>query len=321
MAFIPILAKGLLSFVPGTRGLFSRHSGGSCSARYCYSVWLRHLCKASELGLLAGGVPRIVAEIGPGDSLGMGVAALMSGCEAYRAFDVVRSSNAFENVRIFDELAELFQMQANIPDDIEFPNVSPRLSSYIFPSEILPKARLQVLLNQQRLKAIRGALEEMTPEGKQSELISYTVPWSTLLEQEELCVDMIFSQAVMEHVEDLSGSYSTMFRWLKPGGFISHQIDFKCHNTANRWNGHWAYSKFMWACVKGRRPFLINRAPLSTHLALVKQSGFEIIHSCTRENGSGITRKELARDFADISDEDFITSGVFLQARKLVRTT
>ena len=166
MAFIRTLAKGLLSFVPGTRGLFSRQSRGTCSARYCYSVCLRHLCMADEHGLLGEGVPRVVAEIGPGGSLGTGIAALMSGCETYRAFDVVRSASTSENLRVFDELSELFQMQADIPDNIEFPKVSPRLSSYVFPNRILPKDRRQMLLSQRRLKAIRNALKEMSPEGK-----------------------------------------------------------------------------------------------------------------------------------------------------------
>ena len=37
------LAVGMATYVPGLRHLTGRKTGGSVSARYCYSVWLRHL--------------------------------------------------------------------------------------------------------------------------------------------------------------------------------------------------------------------------------------------------------------------------------------
>ncbi len=277
MSVIPIL-KGLISLVPGTQFLFLRRSCNSDNARYCYSVWLRHLVTADKQGL-TDGPPAVVAELGPGDSLGTGIAALVSGCSAYHAFDAVRHASTEGNLRVFDELVSLFQEQEDIPDENEFPDIGPRLESYAFPVEVLTRSRLQSALEPRRLECIREAIEGMTAEGKQSELMSYVTPWSTMDHRQESSVDMVLSQAVMEHVEDLEDSYHAMFRWLKPRGFISHEIDFKCHNTASKWNGHWAYSKLLWACVKGRRRFLINRSLLSTHLALVKQSGFEIIHS------------------------------------------
>ena len=57
-------------------------TGGTESARYCYSVWLRHLCLAQSADPRLG-VPRVVAELGPGDSIGIGLAALLSGVEKY----------------------------------------------------------------------------------------------------------------------------------------------------------------------------------------------------------------------------------------------
>ncbi|RJP62040.1 MAG: hypothetical protein C4541_00460 [Candidatus Auribacter fodinae] len=57
---------------------------------------------------------------------------------------------------------------------------------------------------------------------------------------------MIFSQAVLEHIDNLPEAYESMRLWLKPDGFMSHQIDFKCHGTAEEWNRHWAYSQSEW---------------------------------------------------------------------------
>ena len=77
---------GLATYVPGYEYL--EPTGGTSSARYCYSVWLRHLVMAYDSGLLQR-PPATVAELGPGDSIGIGLAALLSGARKYHALDVV----------------------------------------------------------------------------------------------------------------------------------------------------------------------------------------------------------------------------------------
>jgi len=62
--------------------------GTGSPARYYYSVYLRHLVIAAANGLSPDF--RVVAEIGPGESLGVGMAALLSGVRRYCAFDVVK---------------------------------------------------------------------------------------------------------------------------------------------------------------------------------------------------------------------------------------
>lgn len=65
---LPLLG-GLLSFTPLYGRLFPRRgSGGKSCAHYCYSVWLRHLERLYDCGM--GSVPRRIAELGPGESLG-----------------------------------------------------------------------------------------------------------------------------------------------------------------------------------------------------------------------------------------------------------
>ena len=78
---------GLLTYIPPIDKRLTNTTGGTSSARYCYSVWLRHLIRAGETGLSTQ--PKVVAELGPGDSLGIGLAALVSGSSLYYALDIV----------------------------------------------------------------------------------------------------------------------------------------------------------------------------------------------------------------------------------------
>ena len=79
------LIPGVASLPPVKRILMNKAkgTGGSISASYCYSVWLRHLVTTAGCGLNCN--PRTVAELGPGDSLGVGLAALLSGAEKCRS--------------------------------------------------------------------------------------------------------------------------------------------------------------------------------------------------------------------------------------------
>jgi hypothetical protein len=304
------LVYGLATNLPWVQGLRNQSLGGSVSARYCYSVWLRHIVMANLQGLNTQ--PRIVAELGPGLSLGMGLAALISGSEKYLAFDVVDYSDLSLNLSVFDELVVLFKERAPIPDAAEFSRVKPFLKDYQFPSHIYGDAGLELALAPERLEKIRQALQGNDPE----QLIVYKVPWYEANLIEENSVDMIFSQAVLEHVDDLDNTYPSMTAWLKPGAFMSHQIDFKCHGTATTWNGHWRHSNIVWSLIRGKRPYLLNRAPKSTHITLMKKNGLTVLQEDNVEMPSTFKQNKLAKRFREMSDEDLTCSGVFVIAQK-----
>src|SRR5262245_35644000 len=99
------LLSGLATYLPGYDLAGMRR--GTTTAEYCYSVWLRHLLRARAVGV-ARDVPHTVAELGPGDSIGIGLAALLCGAEKYYALDVVRYSDLRTNLAIFDRLVQLF---------------------------------------------------------------------------------------------------------------------------------------------------------------------------------------------------------------------
>jgi SAM-dependent methyltransferase len=258
-----------------------------------------------------------VAELGPGDSLGIGLAALLTGSRRYYAFDVVESANLSQNLSILDDLLRLFSRSSAIPHSgIRFSEVKPHLESYDFPNSILTQERLSDAQSPERLQAIREQLSGQ-PQSETSGLkIRYMVPWHDRYDLAPESVDLVYSQAVLEHVDRLEDSYQAMSRWLKPGGLMSHQIDFRSHGTAKHWNGHWAYPDAIWKLIRGKRPYLISRQPLSAHLDAMRGAGFEIIAVQRFARNDGLPREALARRFSELSEKDLETAGAFVQARK-----
>lgn len=310
LTFIP----GVLA-IPGVRGVLRRRSlgtGGTSSARYCYSVWLRHLQLAARAGVNTQ--PAVVAELGPGDSVGIGLAALLSGAERYLAFDLVAHANAERNLQVFEELIALFQARAAVPDGAEFPELKPALDDYAFPAALLGEARLRAALAPERLQRIRAAL---AGGGGAEAMVQYRAPWLDDQLVEPASVDMVFSQAVLEHADDLETVYRVMARWLKPEGFMSHQIDFTCHGSARDWNGHWAHSELMWQLIRGKDVWLINREPLSTHLQHLERGRFRILGQQLAHSHSRITLADVAPRFRQrLSAEDLITCGTYIVAAR-----
>lgn len=307
---------GLCTYLPVLGRLAGRGTGGTVSARYCYSVWLRHLIKAAGRGLEDR--PAVVAELGPGDSLGIGLAALLTGSEKYYAFDVVNHSNIDRNISVFHELVNLLRARAPIPDAVEFPWIRPVLADYSFPTRILTDERLEKALATKRVNALAECLARPI-DAQQHKLsgaaITTFIPWFGSEHIIPGSVDVIFSQAVLEHVDDLQLTYNAMRKWLKPGGHMSHTIDFRSHGLTSEWNGHWAMPDLAWKVIRGRRPFLINRVPLSLHIHLLRESGFSVVDMVSEELPPGIQRSDVATRFQWLSDEDLKTGGVFLLAR------
>lgn len=285
-------------------------TGGTVSPQYCYSVYLRHLVMAAQHGLATD--PRVVVELGPGDSLGIGLMALLTGAEQYYALDAVRHASTETNLIIFDELAKLLTARAPIPSGGEFAEILPELGDYSFPTQILSETRLTQTLAPDRLSRLRRALASGLATGP----IRYIAPMGRMHEIPADRVDLILSQAVMEHVDELEETYAECFRCLKPGGYMSHQIDLRSHDTASEWNGHWKYSNLTWRLMRGSRPWFINRQPCSTHIDLVKHSGFNLCAQVTQTGNYGISRKQLAKEFKALSESDLLTAGVLILASK-----
>lgn len=303
---------GVVLHMPFVKTLLSYRTGGTIESKYCYSVWLRHL---KMLNSVQNVVPKRVAELGPGDSLGIGFAALLSGAESFRAFDVIKYWDVERNLKIFDELVFLFKYKAPIPDNVKYPKVQPRLDNYAFPDGILSDEILKASLSESRLEAIREEIRN--PDNSRNTFVKFYVPWDDYNVISPGSIDFLYSQAVLEHVEDLEGTYVAFSKWLKKGGVMSHSIDFKCHRTTKRWNGHRTYSEFQWKIVKGGRMFLINRLPYSVHRELQKKHGFRILKEIPVTTANEIPENEFSPRFRHLSEEDMTTSEAYMLSVKM----
>ncbi|HEV2430268.1 MAG TPA: methyltransferase domain-containing protein [Burkholderiales bacterium] len=300
-----------VSYLPAVRSRLSARdigTGGTNSARYCYTVWLRHLAMAAKHGLNTD--PEEIAELGPGDSIGAGLAALLCGAKCYHALDVVRHANRASNAAVFDQLVTLFRTCADVPDDSEFPRVSPRLPDYRFPVHILHPARMERALAPDRVAELRQAVLGQTAGGA----IRYHVPWHHPAVVQRRSLDMVFSQAALEHVDELPAAYRAMRVWLKPGGFVSHQIDFKSHGCDETWDGHWRYGDVAWRLLRGSRTWFINRAPYSEHLRLLRSSHFRVVAEQPVTREPSFPRQALAPRFRAMPESDRQTAGAYVLA-------
>ena len=307
------LAYGLASFLPFVPESLYKGTGGTSSAEYCYCVWLRHLVLARQGGMAE--FPRVVAELGPGDSIGVGLAALLSGAQRYLALDAMAHADTAANLGIFDALVELLRARTPIPGRDAFPEHTVELASYAFPGDLLDDERMAAALDPARVAALRRVVSGEQPS---AEVIDYRPDWSRAGGWEAGSVDFVISNAVMEHVADLPAAYRATWDWLHPGGYASHQIDFRSHGLFRAWDGHWACPDWLWRLFVGRRGYLLNREPFATHRTLARACGFEE-RTVVRVERAPESRA-LSPRFGAMTAEDRATCTGYLMLRKPPRS-
>jgi SAM-dependent methyltransferase len=313
LPIVPV-AKGLATYVPGVwRAFRPRSAGPDVQAEYCYGVWLKHMTLLVAHGYCEG-VPRTVSELGPGDSLGVGIAALLTGSSEYHALDVVPYSTSQRTLCMFDDLVEMFERRAPRPHK-GWPDIDSYLGPGLFPEHIFDEEALNESLQPERVAAVRAAVAS---PGRPADgiLVTYSVPWTDGAVEHADSVDLVLSHAVLEHVADLAGTYGALARLVQPGGWMTHQIDFRSHGICEPWNGHRAYGDRLWKLIVGRRPFMLNREPPSVHLDLMRNSGVEVVASLVNISSTGLGRSRVAPRWRAFENDDLQTEGAFVVTRK-----
>jgi SAM-dependent methyltransferase len=268
------LAAGLLSCLPRLYEWWDnrRPTGNTASSTYSRGIWTFHRDNYHRHS--AAATLGTVAELGPGATLATCIAALCDGVGQAVGLDVCPyAGGSTRNLKMLDEL---------------------------WPAPALPDPR-----RQQLVAAIShlGTLQSLPT-------LQYVAPWTSAAAVAQGSVDLIFSHSVLEHVDDPETAYNACFRWLRPGGLMSHKIDHSAHGITRSWNGHYALPDWLWTVIRGGRPYLLNRMPSSEHRRLIEAAGFEILEEtlvkATASDRSTRARLRVTDRDASIKTSTFI---------------
>jgi hypothetical protein len=311
-ADLRLLLGGIKSVVPsmGT----SSSTKWTIDAAYCYAVWMRHLRMIANAGV--DHRRDVVVELGPGDTLGTGFAALLTTAQRYDALDVVPRAETVVQVTVLEAIQEMVRRRAPIPDTTAFPYLLPQLGTYEFPSDLVSAEQLKTTLAPDAIERLRRAIDQMTASGDSP--IRYVSPWSTSSVAPGTA-DLVFSQAVLQEIDNrgpngaLRQTFAAMASWLKPGGVMSHQIDLGMYG-AEPWDRQWTYGDTTWSVIKGRRTNYINREPVSTYERLCREFGFDVVLLDLVQAESSTPTERLAARFRSLDERDRTTRAAHIVA-------
>lgn len=136
-------------------------------------------------------------------------------------------------------------------------------------------------------------------------------------------VDLVFSQAVLEHVRrhEFLSVQQECLRVLRPNGVCSHCVDLRDHLGGGLNNLR--FSESVWESdFFVRSGFYTNRIQYEAMLGIFKQAGFIVeVSSIKRWEVLPIERTQLATPFRNIPDQQLNVSGFNVLLRVRDRTT
>lgn len=214
---------------------------------------------------------KVLVEVGPGDSIATAIIASAYGA---RAILVDVGNFAKPELAFYRRLAEQLKAENLSPPD---------LSQCESVDEVILACRARYLTN-----------------GTQS-----------LASIASESVDIMFSQAVLEHVR--KGEFRTFFeqcrRILKPTGGASHVVDLKDHMGGSLNNLR--FSEKLWESdFFSSSGFYTNRIQFEEMVSLIQQAGFDVdVNHVKRWETLPLPRRKMAAPFCHLSEDKLNISG------------
>jgi hypothetical protein len=266
---IKSVIKGLVTFIPGISNLLSKikaKSKHSCyNAEFCYTLWLSFLVLLREKGIQTN--LKKVGEIGNGGSLGVGICSLLSGSEKFYALEINQTYDKDQNLKLLDEITELFKNKTEISNKFRQLNIS--IQNFEYPEELISP----LFLDNKLVEEIKNDILNGFIDSKRIEIIHN---WES---HSALDLDVVFSRAVMEHVAEPGKVYKAINKHLKKGSFVFHDIEFHSHGITKSIDGHYRIPGFLWKIIYGKRKHFLNRWSLQDHINCMTENGFELIET------------------------------------------
>lgn len=246
-----------------------------------------------------------VAELGPGDSCGVGLLFLADGCQSIDLADRFYSHrDSKTHAKLYRTLFESHAGLAPLIERVDFNNE----------------------------KSFSGINRYYGPEGAAECFFSTHTGY-----------DFIVSRAVLEHLYDPLNALKLMADALNPGGVLLHKVDFRDHGLFSRQFHELKFLEIsdglysLMTCASGRpnrilmhryKEYLAN-LQLDTQLLVTRLAGVgdinphriysEIPLELRLQSISYVqsVRHKFAASLHDVSDEDLSVAGLFLIARKI----
>jgi len=265
------ILRSIISYIPFLRAFLKKNlkkkETSPTYAEYYFSIYKQHMDALKKFNISKG----ILVEIGPGDTLGVGMCAILDGFSKYIAIDIIEHFTIEKNLAVLNSLKKYYQNHS------------------------LFEELLHDIQNNDR------------------NLVSFFKDFGDL---EAESVDIIISNAVLEHIIDLENYYRKMFEILKPNGFCSHVIDYGAHEFSKNWYEHLYLSDWAWSFLMHGRMYPINRIPHSYHLKIAKDCGFHIVYefkNLSEKANPKYLNKNLKKIF---TEEDLKTKSAHIILRK-----
>ncbi len=272
---IKAVIKGAITFIPFANSYINirkrkknNHSGSN--ALFCYTLWMKIITFLHN-----SNCPikfESIAEIGPGGFLGLGFCALLTGSEKYTILEIEKNFNSNKNLQLFEEILSLFKENTSVPSYHQFEQINIKTDNFEYYNQIIDQSELNKYMSIERINKIRDSIS-----ASGSNLIECNFNW----EQNPhvlIDFDMVFSRAVMEHVNSPEIVYKNIGSILKSDGIMLHDIEFHSHGITKSWHGHNDINDFVWSIIKGKRNYFQNRLNYNEHCLLMKKNNFKRIN-------------------------------------------
>lgn len=221
---------------------------------------------------------RTILELGPGDSI---ATAIVAYCYGAKSILIDAGKFALDDIGAYHKLVDDLRSKGFNPPDI------------------------------------KGAesLNEILEACNSAYLTKGLESFSTI---EKETVDLIFSQAVLEHIRlsEFLDVMREMYRVQKSGGISSHRVDLKDHLGGSLHNLR--FSRKTWESeLFANSGFYTNRIRYSDMVSLFKQAGFNTEITAIRKWESlPLNKSHLDKEFTMLSDDDLLVSGFDVLLKK-----
>jgi hypothetical protein len=135
-------------------------------------------------------------------------------------------------------------------------------------------------------------------------------------------IDFVLSRAVLEHVDDLEGTFADMEQALRPAAIAVHQVDLKSHGLHRDSPLDFLnWPAWMWNCMYSHKGSP-NRWRVDRYRQILAGTHLRVLSLkptlCAAPHDIISVRKRLARPFRNLSDEDLSWLGFWLVCEKPV---